>query len=61
MSIRPRRINIKYIKYISTAGQNSRQQHRNVVGNKGTAIFKGRIRIPKVAQQTDSEQVGRRS
>lgn len=41
------------------AGQNSRQQHRNVVGNKGTAIFKGRIRIPKVAQQTDSEQLCR--
>ena len=39
--------------------QVSRQQQRNVVGEGGEAIFKGRIRIPKQAQQTDSDQLCR--
>lgn len=37
----------------------SRQQQRNVIGERGEAIFKGRIRIPKHAQMTDSEQLCR--
>ena len=37
----------------------SRQQQRNVVGDRGEAIFKGRIRIPKHAQLTDSGQLCR--
>ena len=37
----------------------SRQQHRNVLGTKGETIFKGRIRIPKIAQKTDSDQMCR--
>jgi Fe-S cluster assembly protein SufD len=37
----------------------SRQQQRNVIGDKGEAIFKGRIRIPKHAQLTDSDQICR--
>ena len=37
----------------------SRQQHRNVVGESGESIFKGRIRIPQIAQETDSEQLCR--
>jgi len=39
--------------------QISRQQQRNVIGEQGEAIFKGRIRIPKIAQKTDSEQLCR--
>lgn len=37
----------------------SRQQQRNVIGSKAEAIFKGRIRIPKHAQLTDSVQLCR--
>lgn len=37
----------------------SRQQQRNVIGVKGEAIFKGRIRIPTHAQKTDSDQLCR--
>ena len=37
----------------------SRQQQRNVIGDRGEAIFKGRIRIPKHAQLTDSDQLCR--
>eukprot|EP01036_Dinobryon_divergens_P028016 gene28016-36897_t len=37
----------------------SEQSQRNVVGEKGEAIFKGRIRIPKIAQLTSSEQLCR--
>lgn len=37
----------------------SRQQQRNVVGDKGEAIFKGRIVVPKIAQGTDSDQLCR--
>jgi Fe-S cluster assembly protein SufD len=37
----------------------SRQQQRNVIAEKGEAIFKGRIRIPKHAQLTDSDQMCR--
>ena len=39
--------------------QVSRQQQRNVVGEGGEAIFKGRIRIPQQAQKTDSDQLCR--
>ncbi len=35
----------------------SRQKQHNVVNNNGEAIFKGRIRIPKHAQFTDSDQL----
>lgn len=38
---------------------NSRQQQRNVVADKGLAVFKGRIRVPKIAQLTDSDQLCR--
>jgi Fe-S cluster assembly protein SufD len=34
----------------------SRQKQRNVIGERGEAIFKGRIRIPQQAQLTDSDQ-----
>jgi Fe-S cluster assembly protein SufD len=37
----------------------SSQQHRNVIGSRGESIFKGRIRIPKIAQKTDSDQLCR--
>ena len=37
----------------------SRQQQRNVIGDQGEAIFKGRIRVPKHAQLTDSDQLCR--
>ena len=37
----------------------SRQQHRNVLGYRGETVFKGRIRIPKIAQKTESEQLCR--
>jgi Fe-S cluster assembly protein SufD len=37
----------------------SRQQQRNVIGEKGEVVFKGRIRVPKHAQLTDSEQLCR--
>ena len=39
--------------------QQSRQQQRNVIGERGEAIFKGRIRIPTQAQKTDSDQLCR--
>lgn len=38
---------------------NSNQQHRNVIGTRGESIFKGRIRIPKIAQKTESDQLCR--
>ena len=34
----------------------SRQTQRNAVGDLGEAVFKGRIRIPRVAQGADSDQ-----
>lgn len=34
----------------------SRQVQRNVIGDGGEAVFKGRIRIPEVAQRADSDQ-----
>ena len=37
----------------------SRQQQRNVIGDKGEVIFKGRIRIPAHAQLTESDQLCR--
>ncbi|KAJ1433807.1 hypothetical protein B484DRAFT_394345 [Ochromonadaceae sp. CCMP2298] len=37
----------------------SRQQQRNVIADKGEAIFKGRIQVPKVAQLTNSDQLCR--
>jgi Fe-S cluster assembly protein SufD len=37
----------------------SRQQQRNVIGDKGEAIFKGRIVVPQIAQGTDSDQLCR--
>ena len=37
----------------------SSQQHRNVIGTRGESVFKGRIRVPKVAQKTDSDQLCR--
>ena len=37
----------------------SRQYQRNVVGDRGEAIFKGRIRIPEVAMLADSDQLCR--
>jgi Fe-S cluster assembly scaffold protein SufB len=37
----------------------SRQAQRNVIGDRGEAIFKGRIRIPQHAQLTDSDQLCR--
>lgn len=37
----------------------SRQQQRNVVADRGEAIFKGRIRVPQEAQLTDSDQLCR--
>ena len=37
----------------------SRQQQRNVIGDRGEVIFKGRIRIPAHAQLTDSDQLCR--
>jgi len=38
---------------------NSEQQQRNLIGDMGLAIFKGRIRIPKHAQLTKSGQLCR--
>ena len=35
----------------------SRQKQHNIINNNGEAIFKGRIRIPKHAQFTDSDQL----
>jgi Fe-S cluster assembly protein SufD len=43
----------------SSADTSSRQQQRNVIGDKGEAIFKGRIRVPEIAQRTDSDQLCR--
>ena len=37
----------------------SRQQQRNVVSDKGEAVFRGRIRVDQAAQGTDSEQLCR--
>ena len=37
----------------------SRQQQRNIIADRGEAIFKGRIRIPEHAQLTDSDQLCR--
>lgn len=37
----------------------SSQNQRNIIGDNGEAIFKGRIRIPKIAQQTSSKQLCR--
>lgn len=45
--------------YHNAKGQTSRQQQRNVIGEQGEAIFKGRIRIPTQAQMTDSDQLCR--
>jgi len=42
-----------------TPSAKSEQNQRNVVGERGEAIFKGRIRIPKHAQLTDSAQLCR--
>eukprot|EP01038_Epipyxis_sp_PR26KG_P006992 gene6992-9556_t len=41
----------------NTTSTTSRQQQRNIVGAKGLAIFKGRIRIPSHAQLSASEQL----
>jgi Fe-S cluster assembly protein SufD len=41
------------------AATTSRQYQRNVVGDRGEAVFKGRIRIPEVAVKADSEQLCR--
>eukprot|EP01041_Mallomonas_annulata_P009048 gene9048-18738_t len=38
---------------------NSEQTQRNIVGEKGEAIFKGRIRMPSIAQQSASSQMCR--
>jgi len=40
-------------------GTTSRQEQRNMVGGRSTASFRGRIRVEKSAQQTDSEQLSR--
>jgi len=37
----------------------SRQEQRNMVGGRSSAGFRGRIRVEKSAQQTDSEQLSR--
>jgi Fe-S cluster assembly protein SufD len=37
----------------------SSQNQRNIIGDKGEGIFKGRIRIPKIAQLTSSTQLCR--
>lgn len=37
----------------------SRQQHKNIVSGNGECIFKGSIKVDKVAQQTDSSQICR--
>ena len=37
----------------------SRQQQRNIVGDNGEVIFKGKIKVPKHAQLTDSDQLCR--
>ena len=42
-----------------TESAKSRQQQRNVIGDSGEVIFKGRIKIPKHAQLTDSDQLCR--
>lgn len=42
-----------------TPSANSNQQQRNIIGDMGLAIFKGRIRIPKHAQLTKSGQLCR--
>ena len=38
---------------------NSNQQQRNVIADRGEAIFKGRIQIPKHAQKSDANQLCR--
>ena len=40
-------------------GTTSRQEHRNMVGGRSTASFRGRIRVEQSAQQTDSQQLSR--
>lgn len=37
----------------------SEQEHRNIVGDRGEAIFKGRIRMPTIAMQSSSSQMCR--
>ena len=37
----------------------SRQQHRNIVSGRGECVFKGRIKVEQIAQETDSEQLCR--
>jgi len=43
----------------SVPGCESRQQHKNIVGDTAECIFKGSIRVDKLAQQTKSEQICR--
>eukprot|EP01035_Chromulina_nebulosa_P019077 gene19077-24903_t len=40
-----------------TDSANSKQQQRNIIGDKGEAVFKGRIRMPHHAQRSSSEQL----
>merc|ERR1712151_24033 len=40
-------------------GCKSVQKHKNIVGATGECIFRGSIRVDKVAQKTDSEQICR--
>jgi len=49
------RTNIHHI----ASGCTSRQSQRNLVGGRSGATFKGRIRVERSAQQTDSEQLAR--
>jgi Fe-S cluster assembly protein SufD len=42
-----------------TPGAFSTQVQRNVIGDKGEAVFKGRIRMPAIAQETVSDQICR--
>jgi len=43
----------------SVPGCQSRQRHKNIVGETAECIFKGSIRVDKAAQQTESEQICR--
>lgn len=43
----------------SVPGCESRQQHKNIVGETAECIFKGSIKVDKAAQQTKSEQICR--
>eukprot|EP01042_Synura_sphagnicola_P002324 gene2324-2782_t len=43
----------------SDADTHSEQLQRNIIGDGGEAIFKGRIRMPQVAQQSSSSQLCR--